>query len=213
MTPEERQELKDEIRDLCGVALKKLLMGDTDGPKSADIVAKGEAAPGDCLLLVWSSQKERNPQFDRDHDFVEGGAISCATGTSASQFDVAISTLRDAARSGDKARLLREVGLPLLYIDGDGKRREIKDRTEVEAVFDEIFDPAMIEVLQKIDLSRMSVAKDQGGFFELGAIWLVVDRDGGRPRLMTVNRQALDEALDTARERADRNQGEPVPFD
>ncbi|HAD17650.1 MAG TPA: hypothetical protein DCF81_12330 [Erythrobacter sp.] len=177
------------------------------------MVAKGEAAPGDCLLLVWSSQKERNPQFDRDHDFVEGGAISCATGTSASQFDVAISTLRDAARSGDKARLLREVGLPLLYIDGEGKRREIKDRTEVEAVFDEIFDPAMIEVLQKLDLSRMSVAKDQGGFFELGAIWLVVDRDGGRPRLMTVNRQALDEALDTARERADRNQGEPVPFD
>lgn len=187
--------------------------GDGETEKSADIVAKGEAAPGDCLLLVWSSQKERNPQFDRDHDFVEGGAISCATGTSASQFDVAISTLRDAARSGDKARLLREVGLPLLYIDGDGKRREIKDRTEVEAVFDEIFDPAMIEVLQKIDLSRMSVAKDQGGFFELGAIWLVVDRDGGRPRLMTVNRQALDEALDTARERADRNQGEPVPFD
>lgn len=186
---------------------------DGNTEKSADIVAKGEAAPGDCLLLVWSSQKERNPQFDRDHDFVEGGAISCATGTSASQFDVAISTLRDAARSGDKARLLREVGLPLLYIDGDGKRREIKDRTEVEAVFDEIFDPAMIEVLQKLDLSRMSVAKDQGGFFELGAIWLVVDRDGGRPRLMTVNRQALDEALDTARERADRNQGEPVPFD
>ena len=187
--------------------------GDGETEKSADIVAKGEAAPGDCLLLVWSSQKERNPQFDRDHDFVEGGAISCATGTSASQFDVAISTLRDAARSGDKARLLREVGLPLLYIDGEGKRREIKDRTEVEAVFDEIFDPAMIEVLQKLDLSRMSVAKDQGGFFELGAIWLVVDRDGGRPRLMTVNRQALDEALDTARERADRNQGEPVPFD
>lgn len=186
---------------------------DGNTEKSADIVAKGEAAPGDCLLLVWSSQKERNPQFDRDHDFVEGGAISCATGTSASQFDVAISTLRDAARSGDKARLLREVGLPLLYIDGEGKRREIKDRAEVEAVFDEIFDPAMIEVLQKIDLSRMSVAKDQGGFFELGAIWLVVDRDGGRPRLMTVNRQALDEALDTARERADRNQGEPVPFD
>ena len=185
--------------------------GDTETP--VDIVAKGEAAPGDCLLLVWSSQKERNPQFDRDHDFVEGGAISCATGTSASQFDVAISTLRDAARSGDKARLLREVGLPLLYIDGEGKRREIKDRTEVEAVFDEIFDPAMIEVLQKLDLSRMSVAKDQGGFFELGAIWLVVDRDGGRPRLMTVNRQALDEALDSARERADRNQGEPVPFD
>ena len=118
----------------------------------------------------------------------------------------------DATMDREGARL-EQLGLPLLYIDGEGKRREIKDRTEVEAVFDEIFDPAMIEVLQKIDISRMSVAKDQGGFFELGAIWLVVDRDGGRPRLMTVNRQALDEALDTARERADRNQGEPVPFD
>ena len=71
----------------------------------------------------------------------------------------------------------------------------------------------MIEVLQGLDLSRMSVAKDEGGYFELGAIWLVVDRDGGRPRLMTVNRQALDEALETARDQADRNHGQPVPFD
>ncbi len=181
--------------------------------KPADVLAQAQAAPDDCLLLVWSSQTERKPEFDRDHDFVEGGAISCATGTSASQFDAAISTLRDAAKSGNKARLLREVGLPLLYIDGDGNRREIESRHEVEAVFDEIFDPSMIDVLQKIDLSQMSVAKDQGGFFELGAIWLVVDRDGGRPRLMTVNRQALDEALDTAREQADRNQGKPIPFD
>ena len=153
------------------------------------------------------------PEFDRDHDFVEGGAISCATGTSASQFDAAIATLREAAKSGNKARLLQEVGLPLLYIDADGNRREIEDRQEVEAVFDEIFDPSMIEVLQELDLSRMRVAKDQGGYFELGAIWLVVDRDGGRPRLMTVNRQALDEALETARDQADRNHGQPVPFD
>ena len=30
---------------------------------------------------------------------------------------------------------------------------------------------------------------------------------------MTVNRQALDEALETARDQADRNHGQPVPFD
>jgi len=101
----------------------------------------------------------------------------------------------------------------LLYIDAQGERREIKDRAEVDAVFDEIFDPAMLALLQRLDLSRMSVAKDQGGYFELGALWLVVDENGGRPRLMTVNRQALDEALEAAREQAERNQGDPLPFD
>ena len=169
--------------------------------------------PDDCLLLVWSNQKDRRAAFDRDHDFVDGGAISCATGTSASQFDTAIAALRDAARSGNKVRLLEQVGMPLLFIDAAGNRREIDDRDEVEAVFDEVFDPAMLALLQRLDLSQMSVAKDQGGFFELGALWLVVDQGGGRPRLMTINRQALDEALEAARDQAERNQGEPVPFD
>ena len=199
---------------MCGALLSGCVPeSDNTAEKPAEILAKATGDPSDCLLLVWSNQKQRQPEFDRDHDFVEGGAISCATGTSASQFDAAIATLREAAKSGNKARLLQEVGLPLLYIDADGNRREIEDRQEVEAVFDEIFDPSMIEVLQELDLSRMRVAKDQGGYFELGAIWLVVDRDGGRPRLMTVNRQALDEALETARDQADRNHGQPVPFD
>lgn len=179
----------------------------TEAPEAA------EPRADDCLLLVWSNQKERNARFDRDHDFVDGGAISCATGTSASQFDAAIQALREAAKSGNKARLLEQLGLPLLYIDAQGERREIEDRAEVEAVFDEIFDPSMLALLQRLDLSRMSVAKDQGGYFELGALWLVVDQGGGRPRLMTVNRQALDEALEAARDQAERNQGDPVPFD
>ncbi|HBM72098.1 MAG TPA: hypothetical protein DD436_05620, partial [Erythrobacter sp.] len=75
-----------------------------------------------------------------------------------------------------------------------------------EAVFDEIFDADMLALLERLDLSQMSVAKDQGGFFELGAVWLVVDREGGRPRLMTVNRRALGEARDAAAAPAGRNQ-------
>lgn len=181
--------------------------------RTSDTPEIAEPQPDDCLLLVWSNQKERDARFDRDHDFVDGGAISCATGTSASQFAAAIRALREAAKSGNKARLLEQLGLPLLYIDAQGERREIKDRAEVDAVFDEIFDPAMLALLQGLDLSRMSVAKDQGGYFELGALWLVVDENGGRPRLMTVNRQALDEALEAAREQAERNQGDPLPFD
>ncbi len=184
-----------------------------EGEANAQVLAEAAAKPEDCLLLVWSNQEERRVDFDRENDFVEGGAISCATGTSASQFDAAIAALREAAKGGNKARILEEVGLPLLYIDKQGNRREIEEREEVEAVFDEIFDPAMLDLLQRLDLSRMSVAKGQGAFFDLGALWLVVDRDGGRPRLMTVNRQALDEAIAAARDQAERNQGHPVPFD
>ena len=173
----------------------------------ANMLREANSDPEDCLLLVWSNQRERDVEFDRRHDFVDGGAISCATGTSASRFEAVIATLREAARSGNKARILDQVGLPLLYIDAAGTRRELQSRAEVEAVFDEIFDAYMIARLQRLDLSRMSVASEQG------ALWLVVDRQGGKPRLMTVNRQALDEALDAARDGAERNRGERVPFD
>lgn len=179
----------------------------------ANMLREANSDPEDCLLLVWSNQRERDVEFDRRHDFVDGGAISCATGTSASRFEAVIATLREAARSGNKARILDQVGLPLLYIDATGTRRELESRAEVEAVFDEIFDAYMIARLQRLDLSRMSVASEQGGYFDLGALWLVVDRQGGKPRLMTVNRQALDEALDAARDGAERNRGERVPFD
>ncbi len=171
------------------------------------------AAPDDCLLLVWSNQNAPEVEFDRSHDAAEGGAISCATGTSPSQFEAAIAALRDAARSGNKARMLEEIGLPLMYIDASGNRRELNGRRDVDAVFDEVFDPHTLNALGRLDLSAMTVGGERGGFFELGALWLVVDEDGGRPRLVTINRQALDEAAQAAKAQAVRNQGEPTPFD
>lgn len=164
--------------------------------------------PGEnCLLLVWSEQDAPDVEFDRSHDTVKGGAISCATGTSASQFEAAIAALRDAARSGDKERLLREVGIPLLYIDAKGDRRELTG-DEIDTLFDEVFDARMIALLQNLDLSQMTVEKDQGAFFELGSLWLVVDATGGRPRVVTVNRQALGEAAEAARRQADKGRGQ-----
>lgn len=164
--------------------------------------------PGEnCLLLVWSEQDAPDVEFDRSHDTVKGGAISCATGTSASQFEAAIAALRDAARSGDKERLLREVGIPLLYIDAKGDRRELTG-DEIDTLFDEVFDARMIALLQNLDLSQMTVEKDQGAFFELGSLWLVVDATGGRPRVVTVNRQALGEAAEAARRQADKGSGQ-----
>lgn len=158
-----------------------------------------------CLLMVWSEQEEPDIEFDRAHDAVKGGAISCATGTSPSQFEAAIAALREAASSGNKARLLEHLGIPLLYITDDGERRELSE-DQVDELFGEVFDARMLDMLQRLDLSQMTVAKDQGAFFELGSLWLVVD-DSGQPRVMTVNRQALAEAAVAARDQAERGEG------
>lgn len=173
------------------------------------VEAQATPDPGEnCLLMVWSEQDDPNIEFDRANDAVKGGAISCATGASPSQFEAAISTLREAARSGDRARILEQVGIPLLYIDEDGERRELSE-DQIDTLFDEVFDETLLDMLERLDLSQMTVEKDQGAFFELGSLWLVVD-DSGQPRVMTVNRQALDEAAATARDQAERGAGEPL---
>lgn len=171
-----------------------------------------DTARDDCLLLVWGEQEKRDVAFDRANDLAEGGAISCATGTTASQFRAAITAIREAAQSGNKARMLEEIGIPMLYIDAEGNRRPLEDREAIEALFDKVFDPRMLEVLQRIELDEMTVVQDQGAFFELGTLWLVVDEAGGRPRIVTVNRQALDDAAEAAKEKAVRDQGEAVPL-
>ena len=165
-------------------------------------------AGDDCLLMVWSDHQDSDVDFDRANDRVKGGAISCATGITPSRFESAIAALRSAANAGDKARLLQQVGVPLLYINDKGERRELTSE-EVDALFDEVFDAQMLETLSQLDLSQMTVEQDQGGFFALGTVWLVVD-DMGQPRMMTVNRQALREATEVARRKALRGDGEPL---
>ncbi|EDL50115.1 hypothetical protein [Erythrobacter sp. SD-21] len=173
------------------------------------VQANAKPDPGEnCLLMAWSEQDNPDIEFDRAHDAVKGGAISCATGTTPSQFETAISALREAAESGDRARILEQVGIPLLYIDEEGERHELS-REQIDMLFDDIFNERMLDLLQRLDLSQMTVEKDQGAFFELGSLWLVVD-DGGRPRVMTVNSQALDEAAMAARNQAERGQGEAL---
>ena len=161
-----------------------------------------------CLLMAWSEREDTDIEFDRANDTVKGGAISCATGTTPSQFEAAISALRDAAKSGNKARILDQLGIPLLYISQDGERQELS-REQIDALFDDVFDARMLDLLQQLDLSKMTVERDQGAFFELGTLWLVVD-ESGTPRVMTVNRQALDEAAVAARDKAERGQGERI---
>ncbi len=179
-----------------------------DDPQLLEAVRSG-AAPDpaqDCLLLLWSAQTAPDIDFDRANDRARGGAISCATGTTPSEFRAAIDTLRTAAQSRDEARLIDAIGFPLLYIDDAGRRRELGAQ-EIGAMFDEVFDPAVLDALVRLDLSQITVENRQGAYFELGSLWLVVDRQGGRPRLVTVNRQALMEAARAAKDRTQRGLG------
>ena len=156
-------------------------------------------AAQDCLLVVWDAQAAPQRDFDRVHDNVEGGAISCATGTSASEFEAALAAIRAAAAANDRSALMRELGVPLLYIDAEGNRRELTDELAEES-FDEVFSPAMLAMMQNLSLEDMTVVPQQGAFFKLGSLWLVADRQGGRPRLVTVNGQAFAEAAEAASE-------------
>lgn len=165
-------------------------------------------ADEDCLAAVWEAQPSPDRKFDRAHDRAEGGTISCATNTSASQFAAAIDAIRTAARSGDRDGIVREVNIPLLVIDERGDRRFVEE-TELDAsAFEDVFPPDMLGAMAEMDLEEMTVVPDRGGYFELGSLWLVATETGGRPRLVTVNRQALAEAAESARRRAEAEQAE-----
>lgn len=174
-----------------------------------------QAAPAatsdNCLLLVWQEQETRDERFDLAHDSADGGAISCATGTTASQFDRAFASIRAAAKARDKAAILDQTCLPLLYIDAEGNRKQLTAPEEIDATFSEVFDDDVLALLREVDLDALTVVPEQGAFVKLGSVWLVVDRDGGRPRIVTVNKQALGEAASAVREKAQAGGGTEVP--
>ena len=181
---------------LSGCSAEEPIALDTTG--ELDIPAQAGSAvveaERDCLLVVWDQQITPDRNFDRANDLAEGGLISCATGTSASQYEAALSDLREAASGNDRDALLRELDIPLLYIDATGNRRDLQDTDLADRDFEEVFSPEMLALMRGLDLAEMTVVPEQGGFFELGAIWLSPGEPGGRPRLVTVNRQALAEA-------------------
>ena len=151
-----------------------------------------------CLAVVWDVQDRPDRAFDMANDNAEGGAISCATQTSASQFEAALAEIRTAAMDKDRAGLLRQVNSPLMFIDLEGTRHVLEQDELADTGFERVFTPDVIDTLTDLHLEDMTVVPGQGGYFELGSIWLVAMEQGSQPRLITVNRQALREAAEAA---------------
>ncbi|WP_265564220.1 hypothetical protein [Sphingomicrobium arenosum] len=182
-------------------AMQALDEAQVDGSREA----AGSSAAEDCLLVIWDAREkagdfvgESERDYDRSHDAAEGGAISCATATSASQFEKTLKALRDAATSGDRAATLAEAGIPLLFIGEDGTIRELTEAAMLEEAFDEVFTQNTLDRMRSLALEQMTVIPDKGAFFDLGALWLVVPETGARPKLVTVNSQAAAEAAAAA---------------
>lgn len=199
----------------CGQAPPATPPERTTSARDAILASATQSPAEDCLLLVWERQAAigatSDTDFDRANDRAEGGAISCATGSSPSQFEAALETIRAASRRGDKAAILHEVGIPVLHIDAEGNRRELTAREDVEAAFDEVFDAGILDMMKTVDLDDMAVVEGKGGYFELGSLWLVVPEPGERPKIVTVNRQALGEAASAASQQVDAGEGRDLP--
>jgi hypothetical protein len=144
-----------------------------------------------CLPQVWQSQDSPDEAFDVAHDKVEGGSISCATETTPSVYSAALRAIRAAAIKGDRAALARESAAKLLVIDALGGRRDLPGQ---DSSGEDVFTPDLLTLLSQVELSDMTVAPDGGGFFALGTVWLAPPEPGARPRIVTINLQALAEA-------------------
>ena len=164
-----------------------------DGAETPDISSASQA--DNCLVAVWEAQRDPDQGFDRAHDTVEGGAISCATGTSATEYAAAIDDIRRAADREDRAGLLANTHSEVLYLDAVGEPRTLNGQAAIVQAYADVFDRDMMVLMRNLRLSDMAVETGSGGYFALGALWLAPDGPGGRPRIVTINRQALGESL------------------
>jgi hypothetical protein len=165
----------------------------TPSPAAAHGLGAQSDSSSDCLMQAWKGQSAPDKAFDRAHDRADGGSLSCATGTTASQFAATLAAVRSAAAKRDNAALMAEVGFPLLYIDRTGQKAQL-DRDTLSTRAGEVFSPAVLTLLAGLRLEDLSVVPQEGAFADLGAVWLVAGRAGGRPRIVTIDAQALGEA-------------------
>ncbi|RGP40951.1 hypothetical protein BPTFM16_01246 [Altererythrobacter insulae] len=167
--------------------------GEADGV-SPELLSALNAKNQDCLIAIWDTQSAPDKNFDREHDGIEGGTISCATDTSPSQFAGAIEAIRLAADSDDRKAMIDMIGIPLVYLDAEGNRREITANSDIERMYDDIFSRDLVATMSGLTMQDMAVKNRTGGYFELGAVWLAAPQKGARPRIVTINHQALSEA-------------------
>ena len=171
------------------IVAQQLPGGASEDASSADRLTE------DCLALVWASQSNPPRDHDRKLDAARGGSIACDMQTSASEVEGLLAALKAASVREDYRALADATDTPVLFIDAGGTRAELAERAAIEAASTRMFDPQMRALLARLTLADMEIVRGQGGMFALGSVWIVAPRNGARPLIITINREALDEAL------------------
>jgi hypothetical protein len=143
-----------------------------------------------CLELVWSSGGESDKQFDIDNDRKGDDSISCSTLTSPSAFQNTFSRVRTSAKRGDEQALVNLVDYPLTFIDRSGEHHLLTKEDLLRSP-QAVFQKEVLDILRNLQMRKMHVVRNKGGFFASGAIWFQVRSVGGQPKIGTINHQAL----------------------
>ena len=185
----------DEPSDDVAFMPESRQTGETDAPLPSPSQASArESEMERCLSLIWAAQGRQDNDFDRVNDTIVGGSIACNMGTSATAVSNGLKAIRAAALSADPRQMATVIRFPLQFIDAAGNRRTIPNEAQLRGQFETVFDRQVLRRLSRIGIQEMEIVGSEGAMFDLGGIWIAVAEQGGQPKLITINKQAIGEA-------------------
>lgn len=148
--------------------------------------------PSSCLDRVWehAAHDEESRSFDMKNDERDGDSISCAILTTPTAMARSFRDLQRAIGSRNPTEIASLFVFPMTYVDSQG-RSETLTRTQFVCRYQQIFAPDMVAAVLEADFSDLEFVMNRGAYLRSGAVWWVVDRIGGTPRIVTINRSVL----------------------
>lgn len=145
-------------------------------------------AQGDetCLTYVASHSITDIRPYDTEHDRIDDQQLSCQLLTTASLMQEGMARIAAAIMSDD-IDALAAMSLPLLFIDKNNAKKEIRTIEEFRDLYGKVFDTQTKNRIASAQLTDLAIARNQGASLDNGWVWYVVADIGGLPRLTTIN--------------------------
>jgi hypothetical protein len=140
----------------------------------------------DCLKFVEDSSTTEVEAYDIGHDFIDGQYLSCQLLTTASQMHQGMAQIATALQANDIDALAR-MSLPLLFINQEDVKIEIRTIDDLREWYSVVFDKQTRERIIHAQLDDLSITRNEGASLGNGWVWYVVSEIGGLARLSTIN--------------------------
>jgi hypothetical protein len=156
---------------------------------SACSVAARNQSEG-CLTYVEDRSTTNVEIFDSENDVVDGQHLSCQLLTTASQIRRGMARIAAALRAND-IDALATMSLPLLFINDENVKIDIRTIEDLREWYTIIFDEPTRRKLIDAEMGDLSIARNEGASLGNGWVWYVVAEIGGPARLSTINHSVL----------------------